>query len=99
MSATELPIIYLDAALDIMDELTGYALAADGTLLASHQFPDEQTARARMDRPTRLYKTHYPTSYRLIWQPKETDPGYQEARRLNREKWEAQRPQREAERQ
>ena len=59
------PTIYLYTELDIMDDLVGCALAEDGSLLAQWPFPSDEAARARMERPCKIYRQHYPNGYRV----------------------------------
>lgn len=93
-----MPRIYLFTSLDIFDEIEGNALAEDGRLLAQRPFPSAESARARMERPTLLYRKAYPDGYELVWvEDVDADPACLEARRLQEALWEAGRPEREAE--
>lgn len=90
--------IYLFTSLDVFDAIEGNALSEDGRLLAQRPFLNIEQARAKMDRPTLLYRKAYPDGYELVWvDDPATHPGCLEARRLNEAIWEAGRPQREAE--
>jgi hypothetical protein len=89
--------IYLFTAPDIFGDLVGYALAQDGWLLAQHPFASADVARARMERRAKIYREHY-TEYSLVWvEDIEADGPWQEARRRNKEIWDADRPRRDAE--
>lgn len=68
----------------------GYALAEDGTGLASHWSSDEQWSKHDMglcsDWKHDIYKQHYPDGYEVAWlgEP-EKDEGWKKAFAINKE--------------
>lgn len=72
------------------------ALTADGRELATAVYLEEEKARRRIGNAHGLYRRSCPEGYTLVWA--EEDPaGVTEARRLYQERWDAERPAREAE--
>ncbi len=93
-----MPAIFVFVGPGLFDgEVTGFALAEDGRLIASHVFPTAEKARIRMERPTKIYREVHPDGYDVEWvDDPTTHPGCLVALRRNKEAWEADRPRREA---